>query len=394
MEKEYTYSAFISYSSKDEKVAKALWKKLEHYRLPAVLQKQYEDIPEKMHIFLDQGDIVPGDTVENALSRELADSKKLIVICSHNSAKSPYVELEVKNFLSLGHSPNDIIPYIIEGEVNRDSPNNCYVPSLFGKTDKETINGVSVLRDGKWKAFVGVLANLLDVKFDTLFNREKIRKRTIVFTWAILILVLTFITGIIFYYSNPLFIKKVDRVMVDHQGAVFETEIPKWVELIADGRQSQSELQSVLPNLDNKKLFVVVERGNNLDFIKNWSDYVEIENQVSMSLCRNAVKIIEVAIGNKENLNNKDLNMYNISFLDIDIKGLERITNYWIRFKVTNGIIVQDDYYEYYTIWAMDSSVYEKQLQSALSKIEGASEELKSKLTSELMNILVVSNNE
>lgn len=42
----------------------------------------------------------------------------------------------------------------------------------------------------------------------------------------------------------------------------------------------------------------------------------------------------------------------------------------------------------------MDSSVYEKQLQFALSKIEGASEELKSKLTSELMNILVVSNNE
>ena len=50
MEKGYTYSAFISYSSKDEKVAKALWKKLERYRLPAVLQKHYEDVPEKMHV--------------------------------------------------------------------------------------------------------------------------------------------------------------------------------------------------------------------------------------------------------------------------------------------------------------------------------------------------------
>lgn len=160
MEKEYNYSAFISYSSKDEKVAKALWKKLEHYRLPAVLQKQYEDIPEKMHIFLDQGDIVPGDTVENALSRELADSKKLIVVCSPNSAKSSYVELEVKNFLALGHSANDIIPYIIRGEVNRDSQTNCYVPSLFGENDKDTVNGVSVIRDGKWKAFVGVLGTL------------------------------------------------------------------------------------------------------------------------------------------------------------------------------------------------------------------------------------------
>ena len=203
MEKEYTYSAFISYSSKDEKVAKALWKKLEHYRLPAILQKQYEDIPEKMHIFLDQGDIVPGDTVENALSRELADSKKLIVICSHNSAKSPYVELEVKNFLSLGHSPNDIIPYIIEGEVNRDSPNNCYVPSLFGKTDKETINGVSVLRDGKWKAFVGVLANLLDVKFDEIYKREKVRRNRIIAALSGLGLLLICSMGAFIWYVTP-----------------------------------------------------------------------------------------------------------------------------------------------------------------------------------------------
>lgn len=203
MEKEYTYSAFISYSSKDEKVAKALWKKLEHYRLPSVLQKQYEDIPEKMHVFLDQGDIVPGDTVENALSRELADSRKLIVICSPNSAKSPYVELEVKNFLSLGHSPNDIIPYIIEGEVNRESLNNCYVPSLFGKTDKETINGVSLLRDGKWKAFVGVLANLLDVKFDEIYKREKVRKNRTAITLSGGGLLLACLVGFIIWYVRP-----------------------------------------------------------------------------------------------------------------------------------------------------------------------------------------------
>ena len=203
MKKDYTYSAFISYSSKDEKVAIALWKKLEHYRLPTVLQKQYEDVPEKMHIFLDQGDIVPGDTVENALSRELADSKKLIVICSPNSAVSPYVELEVKNFLSLGHSPNDIIPYIIEGEVNRESSDNCYVPSLFGKTGKDTINGVSVLRDGKWKAFVGVLANILDVKFDEIYKREKVRKNRIIAAWSGLGFLIVCLMSLIIWYVLP-----------------------------------------------------------------------------------------------------------------------------------------------------------------------------------------------
>lgn len=203
MEKEYTYSAFISYSSKDEKVAKALWKKLEHYRLPSVLQKQYEDIPEKMHVFLDQGDIVPGDTVENALSRELADSRKLIVICSPESAKSKYVQLEVKNFLALGHSRNDIIPYIIEGEVDKKSPNNCYVPGLYGRTDKDTINGVSLLRDGKWKAFVGVLANLIDVKFDEIYKREKVRKNRFIASVGFLGTIAACFLGIFIWYITP-----------------------------------------------------------------------------------------------------------------------------------------------------------------------------------------------
>ena len=203
MEKEYTYSAFISYSHEDEKIAKSLWKKLERYRLPAVLQKQYEGVPEKIHVFLDQGDIVPGDTVENALSRELADSKKLIVICSPNSAKSPYVELEVKNFLLLGHSFNDIIPYIIEGEIERESLNNCYVPSLFGDSGKDTINGVSVLRDGKWKAFVGVLANLLDVKFDEIYKREKVRKNRIAAVWSVIGTLTACFISLVIWYITP-----------------------------------------------------------------------------------------------------------------------------------------------------------------------------------------------
>ncbi|MBP5465502.1 MAG: toll/interleukin-1 receptor domain-containing protein [Treponema sp.] len=203
METEYTYAAFISYSSKDEKAAKALWKKLERYRLPAVLQKQYEDVPDRLHIFLDQGDIVPGDTVENALSRELADSRKLIVVCSPNSAKAKYVELEVNNFLKLGHSTNDIIPYIIDGEVGRNRENNCYVPSLYGADDKDTLNGVSVVRDGKWKAFVGVLANLLDVKFDEIYRRERVRRNRLIAAWSTLGALAACCIALFFWYVTP-----------------------------------------------------------------------------------------------------------------------------------------------------------------------------------------------
>lgn len=203
MEKKYTYSAFISYSSKNKRIAKALWRKLEHYRYPVVLQKQHENVPKKLHVFLDRGDISPGGTVEKALSRELVDSKKLIVICSPASAISSYVEFEVKSFFEIGHTADDVIPYIIAGEVNKNSPRNCYVPSLFGKEDKDTVNGVSVIRDGKFKAFVGILASLGDLKFDTIYKREKIRKRNNIIIKAILFLFIFFIIGFsIFQWKN------------------------------------------------------------------------------------------------------------------------------------------------------------------------------------------------
>lgn len=203
MEKKFTYSAFISYSSKNEKIAKTLWKKLEHYKVPVSFRKNDEAIPKKMHIFLDKGDIVPGDTVKNALSRELVDSKKLIVICSPDSAKSEYVDLEVSDFIEHGHSANDIIPYIIEGEVDKNSINNCYVPSLFGKTGKDTINGVSVVRDGRWKAFVGILANLLNVKFDDIYKREIVRRNKIITLWIFLAIILSFLIFNIIWYVKP-----------------------------------------------------------------------------------------------------------------------------------------------------------------------------------------------
>lgn len=203
MEKKYTYSAFISYSSENKRIAKALWRKLEHYRYPVVLQKQHENVPKKLHVFLDRGDISPGGTVEKALSRELVDSKKLIVICSPASAISSYVEFEVKSFFEIGHTADDVIPYIIAGEVNKNSPKNCYVPSLFGKEDKDTVNGVSVIRDGKFKAFVGILASLGDLKFDTIYKREKIRKRNNIIIKAILFLFIFFIIGFsIFQWKN------------------------------------------------------------------------------------------------------------------------------------------------------------------------------------------------
>ncbi len=167
----YSFYAFISYSRKNEKYAKWLQKKLESYRLPAVLQKQHTELPKKIKIFRDKTDIGVGGSVENALSRELSNSKKLIVICSPDSAKSEYVEYEIQSFLKLGRNTDDILPFIIEGKVDRLESDNCYTPTL----NRLNLNGADAVKEGKNTAFIRLLSSLLEIKYDELKRREHIR---------------------------------------------------------------------------------------------------------------------------------------------------------------------------------------------------------------------------
>ena len=106
------YYAFISYSSQDEKWAKWLHTSLEHYNLPTALCKQNPAIPKRVRpVFWYKHDL-SGTTLSESLVRELNNSLYLIVICSPSSARSPWVNDEVKAFIAQGKS-DKIIPFIV-----------------------------------------------------------------------------------------------------------------------------------------------------------------------------------------------------------------------------------------------------------------------------------------
>ena len=99
-EKKFKYFAFISYSSKDIAWGRKIQRKLEHYRLPARLQKK--DAPSRAYpVFRDETDL-SGFKVRDALEKELEDSKYLIVICSPRSAASDWVNDEIRYFIDHG----------------------------------------------------------------------------------------------------------------------------------------------------------------------------------------------------------------------------------------------------------------------------------------------------
>ena len=97
------YFAFISYKREDEKWAKWLQEKLEHYRFPTNLNGR-TDLPKSIRpTFRDVTDLTPGLLAEE-IKKALNDSQWLIVVCSPRSAKSQWVCKEAQTFIDLGRS--------------------------------------------------------------------------------------------------------------------------------------------------------------------------------------------------------------------------------------------------------------------------------------------------
>ncbi|MCH4155925.1 MAG: toll/interleukin-1 receptor domain-containing protein [Muribaculaceae bacterium] len=175
----YRYSAFISYSWNDEKWACWLQNKLESYNLPTVIHKERSDLPKHLHIFRDKTDIRSGE-MKHILHKELDSSKFLIVICSPFSAQSEWVGKEISHFIDSGHADR-IIPFIVGGTPYSNDSSECYSPVLRGHFNN--IYGINPLEPGeesryvkRKKAYVRVVATLIDVDFDTLWNRHRKRQ--------------------------------------------------------------------------------------------------------------------------------------------------------------------------------------------------------------------------
>ena len=185
-QEEYRYYAFISYKREDERWARWLQDRIETYRLPSVIRKSRSDLPQgkiRPKCFLDTSDLSgDGDvaSVIGSLKKELRASRYLIIICSPKSAKSGWVRDEIETFRELGRW-NRIIPFIVDGEPNANaSEKECFSEALRSpvrEAKEKELLGISVKQDGKTKAFVRVVARMLGLPFDDLWDRHRRRSR-------------------------------------------------------------------------------------------------------------------------------------------------------------------------------------------------------------------------
>ena len=175
----FKYFAFISYNSKDIEWGKRVQKKLEHYRMPSTLcsERGWERTPIKP-VFFAPSDIQPGPLSEE-LQERLKASRNLIVICSPHSAQSEWVGKEIEFFHSIGRTKN-IHFFILDGIPNSGNPaTECFnpivhklgLPEILGANINEKVSRWPWIN--KERAYVQLISKLLDIEFDTIWQRHK-----------------------------------------------------------------------------------------------------------------------------------------------------------------------------------------------------------------------------
>lgn len=169
--------AFISYSHVDIKWAEWLQQKLEFYKLPNFVAEEYPDKPKQLRpIFRDVTDLEAGVLPEK-ITEALHESRYLIVICSPNAAASEWVDKEIREFIQIGKERNEanekrIIPFIIDGEAHsKDPKNECLPPVLLSLHKDKEVAGPNISELGQDYAAVKVVAALLELKVDKLWQR-------------------------------------------------------------------------------------------------------------------------------------------------------------------------------------------------------------------------------
>jgi MTH538 TIR-like domain (DUF1863) len=193
----FRYDAFISYRHCQPDTLWADWLvgAIETYTPPRSLRKMLEaqKRPARVaRVFRDQDETSAGGDLSRQLKDALEQSRALIVVCTRNTPASPWVNQEVEFFESIGRASR-VLPLLVEGEPGEAFPRalldsaeagaRIATPAGADARDVEPLaadvrpSAGRSPRDVKRRALLKLVAGVLDVKYDDLYQRDLRRRR-------------------------------------------------------------------------------------------------------------------------------------------------------------------------------------------------------------------------
>ena len=184
-EQRHRYAGFISYSQKDKAWAKRLHKALEAYRLPVDMPTpEYAGKKKLGKFFRDDEELAGSPSLGDALDNAIDSAGSLIVVCSPNAAGSKWVDAEIMRFKRRGADAR-VFAVIVDGQPDANTEEDqCFPMSLrYQVTPDGKLTSIEdeplapdVRKEPFSKLVTRIVAGLLDVEFDTLWQREKRRQ--------------------------------------------------------------------------------------------------------------------------------------------------------------------------------------------------------------------------
>lgn len=179
----FRYRAFLSYSKRDQQHAKRLHSALEAYRVPKGIDAPFQQNRRLGRFFRDDDEMGASTDLGGTLREALENSENLIVICSPHAARSKWVNAEIQHFKNTGRG-NRIFAVVVDGVPQAEDPElNCFPPALGTQIVSEALLserhaeplGIDLRKEPFKRARIRLVAGLLGISFDSLWQREKRR---------------------------------------------------------------------------------------------------------------------------------------------------------------------------------------------------------------------------
>lgn len=176
------FRSFISYSQKDKEWGKRIHTWLETYRVPVGVIADIEPDRRLGRFFRDEEEMPAAANIATEVSRAIKSAESQIVICSPHSAKSKWVESEIRHFRET-NPEGKVFAVIIDGVPNSGDPETESFPAPLragvdpNDPDAMPIEpmGLDVRIDGKDRICARLAAGLLNIDFDELWQRDRRR---------------------------------------------------------------------------------------------------------------------------------------------------------------------------------------------------------------------------
>ncbi len=128
----------------------------------------------------------------------------------------------------------------------------------------------------------------------------------------------------------------------------------------------------MMPDVEGKKTFVTICYGDNLEFVRQWTDLVDVETEVASTLSRVAAKAVQAsmtgsaategAVRTDATKVQQNMDMYRTSLSSVRFSGLEKTAQFWTQSQKVRGKEKEAPFYSYYAVWTIDKALFQQQL--------------------------------